>query len=161
MSALVGSYETRMIHCLGLSTIEGWKLKVYEIYQHKDARPPGSPEHFVVTEAKRFVRTVLKQPAETQSRYGIGFLIVHRGMDRNWMLLDWWYEREILKQVLMSSPLDRPSAISLEQGDDLMACTWELAVIGFERDAWVEKVLRNPDGPDLEAYFEQRLDAEI
>ena len=32
-------------------------------------------------------------------------------------------------------------------------CVWELAVVDFERRAWIEDVLANPDGPDLERYL--------
>lgn len=60
----------------------------------------------------------------------------------------------------MSSPLGRPSEIAVETGD-LMACTWELAVIGFERDAWLQTVLRNPGGPDLDAYCAVQMNAEV
>ena len=37
------------------------------------------------------------------------------------------------------------------------ACVWDLRVIGFERDAWLSKVLRNPGGPDIDAYLFERL----
>ena len=37
------------------------------------------------------------------------------------------------------------------------ACVWDLRVIGFERDAWLSKVLRNPSGPDIDAYLSERL----
>jgi hypothetical protein len=38
---------------------------------------------------------------------------------------------------------------------------WDLAVIAFERDAWLDAVLRNPAGPDVERYLATRLDADI
>lgn len=160
MSALGGPYETRKIRCLGVSDLRGWKTKVYEICQHKDIWPDDGTQAPVITKAQEFAASLLKQPPRAPDRYGVGFLIVHRGKDRNWILLDWWYEREILKQILMSSPLDRPGQITVERGD-LLACTWELAVIAFERQAWVNTVLNNPKGPDLQGYCAKQLTAEL
>jgi hypothetical protein len=34
-------------------------------------------------------------------------------------------------------------------------------VIGHERDAWVRHVLARPDGPDLEAYLDDRLGGRV
>jgi hypothetical protein len=35
---------------------------------------------------------------------------------------------------------------------DLMACVWEMGVQARERQAWNERVLADPAGPDLDAY---------
>ena len=40
-------------------------------------------------------------------------------------------------------------------------CVWELAIVDFERRAWIEDVLLNPPGPDLERYLERRLDEDV
>ena len=32
-------------------------------------------------------------------------------------------------------------------------CVWELAIVDFERRAWIEDVLANSPGPDLERYL--------
>lgn len=39
------------------------------------------------------------------------------------------------------------------------ACVWDLTVIGFERQAWLERALANPAGPGLDAYLARQLDA--
>jgi hypothetical protein len=36
-----------------------------------------------------------------------------------------------------------------------------LAVVAYERDAWVQHVLLNPGGPDLDAYLAQQLNADV
>ncbi len=45
--------------------------------------------------------------------------------------------------------------------DELTACCWDLSVIGYERDAWVETILKNASGPDHAAYLATRLDAQV
>ena len=42
-----------------------------------------------------------------------------------------------------------------------LACVWDMAVIAYERDAWVQHVLMNPGGPDLDAYLAQQLNADV
>ena len=42
-----------------------------------------------------------------------------------------------------------------------VACIWDAAVIAHERQAWVSCVLANPDGPDLDAYLNARLNTEV
>ena len=39
-------------------------------------------------------------------------------------------------------------------------CVYELGVVDFERRAWLEDVLANPAGPDLDLYLGRRFDAE-
>jgi hypothetical protein len=44
---------------------------------------------------------------------------------------------------------------------DAQACVWDLCVMSFERQAWLETVLLNPAGVDLETYFMRRLNDDI
>ena len=39
-----------------------------------------------------------------------------------------------------------------------LGCVWELGIVEFERRAWIEDVIGNPDGPDLERYMGRRFD---
>ncbi len=36
-------------------------------------------------------------------------------------------------------------------------CVYELAIVEFERRGWIEDVIGNPDGPDLERYLGRRF----
>ncbi len=38
---------------------------------------------------------------------------------------------------------------------------YDLAVIGFERDAWLDAGLNNPAGPDLNRYMQTQLNGEV
>jgi hypothetical protein len=42
-----------------------------------------------------------------------------------------------------------------------VGCVWELAVVDFERRAWLEDVLVNPGDPDLDRYLTRRFSAEV
>lgn len=159
MIKLNGPYKTRPIRFLHLAEYNDWRIKVYGIrFQGED--PADIPDPQVVELAREAMLALLPQPAVNETRYGAGFLIIHQGEDRVWLLLDWWYDREILKQQMFSAPLESPGEITRAE-DDLLACIWELAIHCFERQAWIETVLDNPDGPDLEKYLEKYLNADL
>lgn len=52
-----------------------------------------------------------------------------------------------------------PEAFDLPITDTLVACTWELAVVQHERDAWVRHVQARGPGADVPAYRHDVLDA--
>ena len=157
------TYCKRPVRFLHLAEDAGWKMKVYGI-RYRPTGPNAAdseyPDPDIVAYSEEFLLSQLPQPAATPDRHGVGFLIIHQGEHRNWMLLDWWYDQEILKQRLYSSPLYSPRQITPAEVD-LCACTWELAVHGFERQAWVETVLNNDAGPDLDAYLRLTLSADV
>lgn len=99
----------------------------------------------------------LPQPAVTDDRYGLGFLIIHQGTLRNWYLLDWWEQEDIIHHQLFSSPLDSPRAISAEPDKSLLACVHELRVMSFESEAWIKTVLRENDKSSFEDYLQLHL----
>lgn len=158
--AIRKEYRRRPVRFLELAEREGWRLKVYGI-RFQSGPEFQTPDKALVQAAIARAFDSLERPATSSDRYGVGFLIVHQGQDRNWVLLDWWYDSEILKQRLFSSAIDKPLELSSVLQSDIVACTWEMAVLGFERDAWVKTVLDNPGGPDFESYCAQHLNADV
>ena len=159
MIHLRGPYKKRPIRFLEIATYHGWRIKVYGIRFHEES-VDDRPDPQIIEMARRALLPNLPLPAVTGSRYGVGFLIIHQGASRNWLLLDWWYDQEILKQQLFSSPLEAPDQIEPAESD-LLACTWELAVHTFERQAWIDHVLNNRSGPDIDAYLGDGLNQDI
>ena len=85
----------------------------------------------------------------------MGFVVIHRAADYAFVLIDWWSGQNELRQHLLSAPLDRPGELA-PHPSPAIGCVWELAVVDFERRAWLRHVLDNPNGPDLEAYLDDR-----
>ena len=71
-----------------------------------------------------------------------------------WLLVDWWRAGGIVCQKLLSAPLSSPADFKTVQAP-FLACVWELAVIGHERDAWVRNMMRA--APDAQGYLADRL----
>lgn len=147
-------YEPRPIQFLGIEQTHGWRTKLYGI----SVGPDGVSKK-TVTEAKSSILQLLPQPAVTDERYGLGFLIIHAGVLANWFLLDWWENEDIAHQLVFSSPTADPSAITPVSDKSVMACVHELKIHSFESDAWIKNVLSKPNNPDFDEYLNTVLNS--
>ena len=149
-------YHPRPIRFLELWQHAGWRLKLYGIAYRRDLPRPE-----LIDAARAVARQRLPQPAAEQSRYGVGFLGVHDGRGACFVFVDWWANENELFHHVYVSPSDRPHALQYMTPTGLAACVWDLALIAFERQAWLDAVLAQPTGPDLEAYLACRLNTDL
>lgn len=147
------SYVKRPVTYIRQLNVDDWRLKIYWL----SAVSNHVSEELIDT-AICNIPAYLPSPASSEHRYGVGFLIIHRGTLRNWFLLDWWEYGDILFHKLFSSPLDEPESISPEQEMPAIACVHELRVINFESEAWVTTILREDPEPSLDDYMNCRFD---
>ena len=156
MLELHGPYQPRPIRFLELWQESGWRLKVYGIaYQ----RPLPRPE--LIEAAKAVARPHLLQATAIQRGYGVGFLGVHDGRGANFVFLDYWADENELHHHVYISPTHQPARLEYATPGGLIACVWDLRVLCFERQAWLQSVLANPSGPDIEQYLESRLNEDV
>ena len=141
-------YEKRPVEFLKQVSSGGWRIKVYGISAKSE---PLSKE--LVSEGIKAVLSHLPQPALAEQRYGVGFLIIHQGTMRNWFLLDWWENEDIMHHRLFSSPLNNPNSITSEPDRSLIACVHELRIISFESEAWIKTVLCKDCEPSFDEYL--------
>ncbi|TDH39373.1 hypothetical protein E2A64_01560 [Pseudohoeflea suaedae] len=89
------------------------------------------------------------------AQLGAGFAILHVGEEAVWLLLHFWLPGGIVSRHLWYTEIGthefKPAP------DHLMACLWELAVIDFERRAWMETALA---GRPISEYFSRTLPAQ-
>ncbi|WP_037066628.1 hypothetical protein [Pseudonocardia acaciae] len=147
------AYRRRPVRFLELWEDGGWRTKVYGIAADREL--PGAE---LVAAAKRVARATLPQPARGPDRYGIAFLTVHEGREGAWALLDWWVNGNQVHHHLFGAAVDTPSELR-PVGTGLMACTWELAVLAFEREAWLREF--TAEEPSEDRYLAARLTAEV
>jgi hypothetical protein len=58
------------------------------------------------------------------------------------------------------SPKDDPAAFTQVEHQPA-GCVWELEIVDFERRAWLEDVLSNPAGPDIDAYLDRSFSRDV
>ncbi len=147
-SASLEGFELRRASFVGLRHGNGWTLKVHALA----AAPEGvAPD--VLEAACDVALAALPVPAATSGRFGVGFVVLHAGLEGIWLLVDWWCAGDILRQRLFWAPVESPHRFSDVIGTDLHACVHEMKVIEAETRAWVETVLARPDERDLEGYL--------
>jgi hypothetical protein len=143
------SYQSRQIKFLDIFTSQGWALKVYSIL-HPDKTL--SPE--LIEAAKQTALEFLPSSNEP-GHYGVGFISVHQGKSYDFVTVGYWnYSTELRHQTYM-----RPSSadVTLEAltASELSSDVWDIHLLGFERDAWVD-VLKSND-PKVEIYLTKQL----
>jgi hypothetical protein len=146
-------YRPRRTRSLGLAERAGWAVKIIGITASGDL-----PDDSEVEAAVRTAERNLPQPARTEKRPGVAFLIVHRGTEALWAVLGWW-ELDILYQRLFRAD---PGTVAFQRvpPDGPTACAWELLAIDHERRSWVALVLERPADPDLTGYLASTLTVE-
>jgi hypothetical protein len=151
---LTEAYAAREIRFLQLWTPAGWAIKCYGI-----AHPArGMPTEAVIAAAQKVLALRLPGPGD-RSHYGVGFLIVHVAREAVFVLLDLWTGENMLRQQLLTSALDNQTEFRDLGSTGLMACVWEMQVQSYERQAWIDTVLKKPNGSDFSAYLSLRLNA--
>ena len=153
---LVEPYGPRPVRFLEEWEHAGWRLKVYGISYGREL-----PRAELVETAKRIASERLPQPAAGCGRYGVGFVGVHDGRGANFVFIDWWADENELHHHVYSGPSAQLSDLNYTTPTGLSVCVWDLKVQSFERDAWVEEVLQNPRGPDVEGYMRRRMSGDV
>jgi hypothetical protein len=145
-------YRPRPIRFLEEWSHAGWRLKVYGI-TYRGERPRAE----LIEAAKRVARERLPQPAVGGGRYGVGFVGAHDGRGANFVFVDWWADENELHHHVYTSATQELERFDYATPPGLSACVWDLRVQSFERDAWLEEVLRKPDDASVERYMARRL----
>jgi hypothetical protein len=148
-------YQPRSVRFIRLDQRGDWRLKVYGI-----ATPGRAPRAAFVDAAIDLAGVALPDPAVNEERYGVGVVTAHDSATYCFALLYWWQSANELHQRIYAAPLDNPRALT-KMADPGAGCVWELSVVDFERRAWMEDVLANPNGPDLDRYLTRQFSADV
>lgn len=124
-------YKKRNVTFFKAVKHDNWDMKVYGI--NLDTIPNKNNMTHLLSK--------LPSPALTEIRYGLGFLIIHKGVVANWFLLNWWEQEDILHQKLFSSPIEDFGNINAVKEQSILACVHELEIYSFESSAWKEHIL--------------------
>lgn len=144
------TFHPRPVRPLGVLVMAGWRLKLYSIV------------YGAVGESNRLDRQAyddglamavgsLPQPPVSQGRLGIGFVIMHQGRGVHYLVLNWWdNENEYFCRVFVKGFDEGETWRAASDGES--SCVWDLEIIWFERNAFVEHVLSRREA-DVERYL--------
>jgi hypothetical protein len=147
-----GPYEPRSIRFLELWRHGNWRLKVYGI-----AYGRATPRPALIEAAKAVAADRLTAIPQSLQHYSVGFLGIHDGRTSNFVFVDWWADENELHHHVYVSPKHEPERLAYAIPTGVIACVWDLRVLAFERQAWLDTVLKASGNLGLDAYLELRL----
>ncbi len=150
-------YNQRPIRFLEIYQHNDWQIKIYSISIHNEFVKKGNSD---------IVKTYLSewlQQADNYSlnTYNISTLIIHEYKNGCYAIINWWIDENMLQQFVYLATTDSPSEFILYSDKGIITCVWEMAVLWFERNNWVENVLMKAPNPDLKKYLEQQYNADV
>lgn len=145
------AYQPRRIRYRERVERSGWRLKVYHLL-HADKEADDALVAAALDEAFGW----LPGPDDGPEHYATGFVGVHQGASYDFVLVAYWaYQTELRFQSWMR-PTSQSYRLEQVRSGELSADVWDLALLAFERRAWVEHVLE-PDEADIAAYLDHTL----
>lgn len=138
------SYLGRLYRFAGVQRTSNATYKSYEIKISPSAKLPWEA-------ACRWVDAVAPQRTSPPR---VGFLILHQGEERVWLLVNWWAEGGILCGAVASAP-HGGDAFASHFDPQVRHCVWEGLIFEHEREAWITARL----GSDPTAYLADILAA--
>jgi hypothetical protein len=143
VASLSNAYAPRLAQFISDEVIGAWRLKLYGL---------ADPEKGVrreLLEATR-ERAVGSLPEEG---YGASFAIAHDAAYPIALVYWWQGINELHQRSFVGEEIDALEPVKFTPA----GCVYELAIVEFERRAWIDDVIGNPDGPDLERYLSRRF----
>ncbi len=158
MPEILNTYKKRPVRFLELYSCEGWTIKIYSISIKSEVI-----DHNLLTLAKIELPLWLKKSAlYNLDTYKIATLILHEGKEGCFAILNWWIDENMLQQYVYLKSNSANDEFRYFSHNGIYTCVWEMAVLWFERNAWVEHVLKNPQHPDaLKNYLAAQLNEDV
>ncbi len=142
-------YQRRALDAIGLWQLGDWQLKTYRIVYGGQAF-----DERLCEAARQLAKARLAASAPATAHYHLGFIGIHQGKTADFIFIDWWAEENELHHHVYVAPKGQPEAFEYKTPSGLIACAWDMHLMAFERDAWVETVLRGAP-PSVEAYLQR------
>ncbi len=138
------TFQPRAITSLPSLSVGGFHIKRYVV-----AAVPSLFDETRFADAQHKICALLPRVDATRGRPGAAFLILHQGVTGDYAVLSWWDRQNELPTHVWTRHEDRWAPAR----SDEHFCVWDLELLWFERNAWVETVLSGaPLEPSLADY---------
>ncbi len=150
-------FVARRIQFRNLIAFRDWRIKRYTITRSKVGEAADWSE-FV--NGRELAAQSLPNPARTNERPGLAFVIEHRGAEADYIVLCWWdRENELPTRVFVRGHHGESAWHAATDGESF--CVWDLEVIAYERNAYIGTMMAvDADSAAVDAYLAMRLSVE-
>ena len=140
---LTQAYTPRLAEFVGDERFGDWHCKLYGL---------ADPEKGVRPELLEATRELAGRSLR-EAGYGASFAIAHDAAYPIALVYWWQGVNELHQRSFIGETIDGLEPVEWTPA----GCVYELAIVEFERRAWIDDVIGNPDGPDLERYLSRRF----
>ncbi len=150
-------YQKRPIRFLELYQHNDWTIKIYSISVNSEYVQNGH-----VINAKLQLDTWLQNTKLYDlETYKTATLILHEGKEGCFAIINWWIDENMLQLYAYLASNEKPTEFKLFSNNGIITCVWEMAVLWYDRNAWVENILMKSNTPDIQAYLNAQLNTDI
>lgn len=154
---LTNTFSRRPVRFQELFCCDGWTIKLYIMSVHPEFNAAES-----IAAAKAALPLWLKNAANYPlAHFKIATLLLHECREGVFAITSWWIDENMLQVHVYLDAAGKAAGFNLFSDRGIVTCVWEMAVLWFERNAWVEHVLLKPATPDFDAYLAQQLNGEV
>ena len=140
---LTKTYSPRLAQFVSDERYGAWRLKLYGL---ADPAKGVRPELLDVT--RGYAAEELPDDG-----YGAAFATAHDAAYPIALVYWWQGVNELHQRAFVGEAIDALEPVELTPA----GCVYELAIVEFERRAWIEDVIGNPAGPNLDRYVGRRF----
>ena len=137
------TYAPRLAEFVSEERFGAWRCKLYGLAD------PAKGVRAELLDATR-ERAGANLPA---AGYGASFAIAHDAAFPIALVYWWQGVNELHQRSFIGASIEGLEPVEWTPA----GCVHELAIVEFERRAWIEDVIGNPDGPDLDRYLGRRF----
>lgn len=148
-------YAPRPVRLIHRRVLGGWRVKVYGISLAADA-----VRDELIDLGMAIVAATLPASVENRNLGRYAFVVIHDAPDNAYVLVHWWAGGNEVHQKVFSAPREHLDAMTAHS-TDAIGCVWELSVVEFERQAWLDCMVRNHTGVAPDDYFERTFCADV
>lgn len=155
MEADVLRHAPRPVRLIDREVLAGWRVKVYGISLAGEA-----VRDELIALGKETAAATLPASVENRDLGRYAFVVIHDAPDNAYVLVHWWAGGNEMHQKVFSAPRESLDAMTTHP-TDAIGCVWELSVVEFERQAWLDCVVRNGDNAAPADYFQRTFRADV
>ncbi len=156
-AVIKSQYKTRPVRFIDLYHHDGWVIKLYSISVLNQVVSTSNIE----MARKHLSAWLTKADLYPLDNYKIATLILHEGKEGCFAIINWWIDESMLQQFVYLAKKETPDRYEIYSDKGIITCVWEMAILWFERNAWVKHILNQNEKPDWQAYLNQQLNADI
>lgn len=150
-------YVPRQVRFVAVNLVKDWQIKTYALTKG-DARIDEQVWKQVSGNLPDWLKN---SRAYSLPTYKIATLIVHQGSDGIFAILSWWIDQNMLQVLVYKTDLQANAPFELYSDQGIVTCVWEMAVLWFERNVWVEHILSKAHAPDFESYLNVQMNGPV